>query len=1593
MTKRIVCLLVILLTFATAGTVEASARPELTFDQRVEAQRAIEEVYWRHRLWPDQNEKPKPSLSEVLPDEAIRERVTDYLEKSAALERFWSRPLTGEQLQAEINRMQRNSKDARRLRALFEALGDDPFLIAECLARPALVDRLAHDWYVRDARFHGALELRARQAIAEHDAARSMQDLGGDYVVTELRLVTEMSPSTGPGVEDSGRQIREMANDEWRENVGRLAALFGVVESAEVGADTTTLLSRVPLERVSSLDEDDGGFTVTTVRLKQVDRLEVASVRWAKRPFDTWWKHDARPAIAAAAGADAAAAAPPSGGYLASPQEETGCSEDTWSETASTVSERSSHTAVWTGAEMILWGGSESGVRVNTGARYDPAIDAFFATSTVNAPSARENHSAVWTGLEMIVWGGSPTTDNSGGRYDPTTDSWLATSTENAPSERTDHTAVWTGGEMILWGGWNAGFLNTGARYDPSADSWLATSTENAPAERAFHTAVWPGGEMILWGGRNPGFLNTGARYDPSADSWLATSTENAPVERAFHTAVWTGSEMIVWGGLPLVNTGGRYDPTADSWLATSTENAPAERGYHTAVWTGSEMIVWGGVILLNTGGRYDPTADSWLATSMENVPSGRHDHTAVWTGSEMIVWGGVSSPLIPIGSRYCVCPDGGTWYPDLDGDGFGFTATGLSACEVPPLYITATGDCDDGAPDTYTGAPQLCDGVNNDCDDPTWPTIPQDEIDQDGDAQAPCGGDCDEADPATYSDAPEVNDGRDNQCDGDFGWGMIDEVTGSGLFIRDGTNDRFCWIAQAGAALYQVTRSGVETFATDCQTQTSEMECWTDPEDPPPGEVFYYVVRALLPHAGDWGKDRDGVERELPCQLGELDCGDGLDDDGDGLTDCYDPECDGAEICEYGFEVSCADGEDNDVDGAPDCHDTDCDGLSGCEYGAELTCDDEFDNDADAGTDCEDVDCDGVGVCEYGFEDSCADGEDNDADAMTDCEDVNCHGRNGCEYGTEWTCNDWFDNDADVATDCEDIDCDGRLWCEYGTELSCGDGRDNDADGLSDCYDVDCYDVSPCEHPAERTCADNFDNDADGPKDCADVDCYGVSPCEHPTELTCDDDFDNDGDGLRDCWDPDCYGVGEDAPDPQFLDTNCDGIDGDIDKAVFVSKFGGNDANPGTMAEPKQTIAGGMALASPAGRNQVLIASGTYPERLNMYAAIGLYGGYESAGWTRSAAIARPVVAPSASATLPAVVRAMTLGNGGWLLDRLRIVAPSAASLPGVPSIGVFAASSNGLAIRDCEIVSRSGASGGPGSDGADGADGLPGAHGEDACQLGDCDWPYEAPGGSSSAGCAGGQGGIAGQGPGAGQDGSRGGCTGGLPGDGGSYGNDGDNGIAGSWGGTLPDQAGGGSFGTLINNVQMYDPDDGSDGWDGTRGLGGGGGGGGGGGLQGGFLPWTGGSGGGGGGGGAGGSGGLAGGGGGASIAIALSGCDNVEIRDNLIETGAGGPGGAGGSGGQGGDPGAGGSRGDDSAYSGRGGNGGPGGGGGNGSGGGGGGGGPCVGIAAKSTTFVSAPAVDNTIQLGTPGAGGAGGGTGNSGATGLSQTVYEY
>jgi N-acetylneuraminic acid mutarotase len=320
---------------------------------------------------------------------------------------------------------------------------------------------------------------------------------------------------------------------------------------------------------------------------------------------------------------------------------------------------------------MVVWSGEDTNNNaLFDGAAYDPAQGTWQPLSTTGEPTARATFGvAVWTGSEMLVWGGAtggntPALLGDGGRYAPASGTWGTIAAAGAPSARTFHTAVWTGSNMIIWGG-NAsagGFsapawLDTGGNYDPVQDSWTPTPLSGAPIPRDSHSAVWTGGEMIIWGGSvassgsNPGGVTrTGAKLNPATGTWSPTTKNNAPAARMGHTAVWTGTEMLVWGGVnanaQYLGDGGRYNPASDSWTPISMNGAPAARGNHYAVWSGAEMVIWGGstdptLPPVNTGARYNPATDTWTALPTTGAPSGRYTGPYVWAGTEMIIWGG----------------------------------------------------------------------------------------------------------------------------------------------------------------------------------------------------------------------------------------------------------------------------------------------------------------------------------------------------------------------------------------------------------------------------------------------------------------------------------------------------------------------------------------------------------------------------------------------------------------------------------------------------------------------------------------------------------------------------------------------------------------------------------------------------------------------------------------------------------------------------------------------------------------------------------------------------------------------------------------
>ena len=219
----------------------------------------------------------------------------------------------------------------------------------------------------------------------------------------------------------------------------------------------------------------------------------------------------------------------------------------------------------------------------------------------------------------------------------------------------------------------------------------------------------------------------------------------------------------------------------------------------------------------------------------------------------------------------------------DCDGivDGFP-TSCGIGGC-------AAVGNCRDGVDTCVPGnpSPEVCDGLDNDCDG----KLPGNEVDGDGDGYPFCA-EIDDTDADSHPGASEVNDGRDNQISGDPGFGLVDEISEVAGFFNTEEAGVFSWSpGQTGAIFYQVARSTSPDFSTDCVTFPVTSPRLKDQHLPEPGQTLYYLVRPLAPFVGSWGWGTAGDERKFVCGR-EVACANGIDDDTDGLADCDDTDC-----------------------------------------------------------------------------------------------------------------------------------------------------------------------------------------------------------------------------------------------------------------------------------------------------------------------------------------------------------------------------------------------------------------------------------------------------------------------------------------------------------------------------------------------------------------------------------------------------------------------------------------------------------------------------------------------------------------------------
>ena len=288
------------------------------------------------------------------------------------------------------------------------------------------------------------------------------------------------------------------------------------------------------------------------------------------------------------------------------------------------ISGRNQHSAIWSGTEMIVWGGYGYAGLTSTGGRYNPTSNSWIALPTNGAPQDLYRHQAIWTGSEMIVWGGQ--SQSLGGIFNPLSNSWRAISASNAPVPFNDGTIVWSGTEMIVWNGQ----MTSGGRYNPATDQWSSVSQLSAPTGTA--VAVWTGTEMLVWN-RNGG----GGRYNPISNTWRTIPTAESPLYGS--SAVWTGNEMIVLGDEGAQSTGA-FNPELDIWRSISPSGLSFS--YAATVWTGTKVVALASSQLTELG-LYDPAEKSWAIFSTIGAPffgDGIYGTTLVWTGNEFLIYG-----------------------------------------------------------------------------------------------------------------------------------------------------------------------------------------------------------------------------------------------------------------------------------------------------------------------------------------------------------------------------------------------------------------------------------------------------------------------------------------------------------------------------------------------------------------------------------------------------------------------------------------------------------------------------------------------------------------------------------------------------------------------------------------------------------------------------------------------------------------------------------------------------------------------------------------------------------------------------------------
>jgi hypothetical protein len=221
----------------------------------------------------------------------------------------------------------------------------------------------------------------------------------------------------------------------------------------------------------------------------------------------------------------------------------------------------SSSNAVWTGRDAIFFENEPEGSEGASlsGHAYEPAAGAW--RTLPEAPvEARTSAVYVWTGREVIVWGGGQGGESAqGAAYDPATDSWRRIA--DAPLGLNLSSGVWTGREMIVFGSLldsrNVAETRTsvGAAYDPKTDSWRTLPPSALSPQAA--AAAWVGGRMVAYD-----YETNWQAYDPLRDTWTEPADMPFPFDECYPGAATAGDLGFAF----FCGRAALYDPSTGAW-------------------------------------------------------------------------------------------------------------------------------------------------------------------------------------------------------------------------------------------------------------------------------------------------------------------------------------------------------------------------------------------------------------------------------------------------------------------------------------------------------------------------------------------------------------------------------------------------------------------------------------------------------------------------------------------------------------------------------------------------------------------------------------------------------------------------------------------------------------------------------------------------------------------------------------------------------------------------------------------------------------------------------------------------------------------